>query len=192
MTASNGNIFRVTGPLRGETTGHRWIPLTKASDAELWWSAPEHTVEQTIETVVIWDAIALIMTSLWWNIRLLSKVLISLSRYPSCNDWPWSCYYAHGWWRCPYTTLPGCIHFATVYGRLVNRFYSPHMWIISNYLNGFSAVTSMLWECPCTWFVSIGCYQLKLSFELTVELTSFGTPHCSIDVTVVHVLSVKW
>ena len=28
ITASNGNIFRVTGPLRGELTGHRWIPLT--------------------------------------------------------------------------------------------------------------------------------------------------------------------
>ena len=32
MTSSNGNIFRVTGPLFGEFTGHRWIPLTKASD----------------------------------------------------------------------------------------------------------------------------------------------------------------
>ena len=31
-------------PFGGELTGHRWIPLTKASDAELWcflWSAPE-------------------------------------------------------------------------------------------------------------------------------------------------------
>ena len=37
MTSSNGNIFRVTGPLWGESTGDRWIPLTKASDAELWW-----------------------------------------------------------------------------------------------------------------------------------------------------------
>ena len=35
MTSSNGNIFRVTGHLCGEFTGHRWIPLTKASDAEL-------------------------------------------------------------------------------------------------------------------------------------------------------------
>ena len=26
MTSSNGNIFHVTGPLRGEFTGHRWIP----------------------------------------------------------------------------------------------------------------------------------------------------------------------
>ena len=43
MTSSNGNIFRVTGPLWGESTGHRWIPLTKASATELWyflWSTP--------------------------------------------------------------------------------------------------------------------------------------------------------
>ena len=34
----------VTGPLCGEFTGHRWIPLTNAGDAGLWcflWSAPE-------------------------------------------------------------------------------------------------------------------------------------------------------
>ena len=67
MTSLNRNIFRVTGPLWGESTGHRWIPLTKASDAELWcflWSAPEQTVKQTNEMPVIWDAIALIVTSL--------------------------------------------------------------------------------------------------------------------------------
>ena len=43
-TSSNGNSVRVTGPLCEEFTGHRWIPLTKASDAELWgflWSLPE-------------------------------------------------------------------------------------------------------------------------------------------------------
>ena len=59
--------FRVTGPLWGESTGDRRIPLTKASDAELWcflWSAPEETVEITIEPPVIWDAIALIIASL--------------------------------------------------------------------------------------------------------------------------------
>ena len=44
MTSSNENIFRVTGHLCVEFTGHRWIPHTKASDAERWcslWSAPE-------------------------------------------------------------------------------------------------------------------------------------------------------
>ena len=35
MTSSNGKIFRVTGPLCGEITGHLWFPHTKASDAEL-------------------------------------------------------------------------------------------------------------------------------------------------------------
>ena len=67
MTSSNKNIVRVTGTLCGEFTGHRWIPLTKASCAELWCfflSVPEPTVEQTSETPVIWDAIALIMASL--------------------------------------------------------------------------------------------------------------------------------
>ena len=54
MKSANGNIFRVTGPLRGESTGHWWIPPTKASDAELW-AAPGQTIEQTIETPVIWD-----------------------------------------------------------------------------------------------------------------------------------------
>ena len=36
MTSSNGNISRITGHLCGEFTGPRWIPHTKASDAELW------------------------------------------------------------------------------------------------------------------------------------------------------------
>ena len=67
MTPSNQNIFRVIGPLWGESTGHRRIPLTNASDAELrcfLWSAPEQTFKETMETPLILDAIALIMTSL--------------------------------------------------------------------------------------------------------------------------------
>ena len=35
MTSSNRNICRVTGPLCGEFTGLRWIPRTKAGDAEM-------------------------------------------------------------------------------------------------------------------------------------------------------------
>ena len=44
MTSSNGNIFRVTFTLWVEFIGDWRIPLTKASDPELWcflWSAPE-------------------------------------------------------------------------------------------------------------------------------------------------------
>ena len=39
MTSPNWNIFRVAGLLCGEFTGHRWIPLTKVSDAE-WFETP--------------------------------------------------------------------------------------------------------------------------------------------------------
>ena len=67
MTSSNGNISCITGPLWWQSTGHRWIPLTKAKNLELWcflWSAPEQAVQQAIETPVIWDAIMIIITSL--------------------------------------------------------------------------------------------------------------------------------
>ena len=37
-TLSNGNIFRFTGPLWGESTGDRWIPLTKPNDRALMFS----------------------------------------------------------------------------------------------------------------------------------------------------------
>ena len=39
ISSSYGNTSFVTGPLLawlGESIGHRWIPLTKANDAELW------------------------------------------------------------------------------------------------------------------------------------------------------------
>ena len=71
MTSSNGSISRRTVPLWKESTGHRWIPIIKATDAELCcflWTAPEQTFEQTIETPVIWFNIALIMTSLYGKI----------------------------------------------------------------------------------------------------------------------------
>ena len=100
MTSSNGNISCVTGPLWGESTGNRWIPLTKASDAELWcflWSVPEQTVEQTIKTPVIWCATALIMEL--WNMSVdrwqkhKSKTLWAASstfRYYLCGRSLWS------------------------------------------------------------------------------------------------------
>ena len=50
-TSSNENIFRITGPLWGESTGHRWISLRTACNVELWcflWSPPEQMIERTI------------------------------------------------------------------------------------------------------------------------------------------------
>ena len=71
MPSSNGNIFHFTGPLCGESTSHRWIPLTVASDVELW-CAPEQMVEQTIAKPLIWDAIMPTMTSLQCSFKALS------------------------------------------------------------------------------------------------------------------------
>ena len=31
ITSSNGKVFYTTGPLWGESTGHRWFPITKGS-----------------------------------------------------------------------------------------------------------------------------------------------------------------
>ena len=67
MLPSSMEAFPPYWPMLGESTGHRWITLTKASDAMFWcfiWSKPEEPVEQSIKTQVIWNAIALIMKSL--------------------------------------------------------------------------------------------------------------------------------
>ena len=55
--------------LYGEFTAHRWIPLTKTSDTELWCfflSAPE----QAIVRLVIWDAIMQIILHVYCLILL--------------------------------------------------------------------------------------------------------------------------
>ena len=89
MKSSNGNIFRVTGPLCGKFTSHRWIPHTKASNTELWWflwSGPEPTVEQAMETPVIWDAIVLIMTSSSWSRKSTGAEQSTIQFL--CQGWP--------------------------------------------------------------------------------------------------------
>ena len=59
--------------------GNPPVTLTKASDVHLWcfrWYTPEQTVVQTIETPVIWDAVELIITSLWWYHAKSSRVVL--------------------------------------------------------------------------------------------------------------------
>ena len=63
MTSWHGIAFYITCTLRGKFAGPRWIPLTKASNMELWCflcCQPEQAVEQTIDLRAIWDAMALI------------------------------------------------------------------------------------------------------------------------------------
>ena len=69
MASSNGSIFRVTGHLCGEFTGHWWLPHTKASDTDLWcflWSAPDKRLSKQS-----WG---------WWFETL------SCSLWGHCND----------------------------------------------------------------------------------------------------------
>ena len=89
MTSSNGNIFRVTGPLCGKFTGHRWIPLTKASDTELrcfLWSVHEQTVEWTIVMPVIWDPSRSLFRHC--NATLSIPTILVASVYPHPWCWP--------------------------------------------------------------------------------------------------------
>ena len=61
MTSSHGNAFHVTGPLWGESIIHRWFPLAKfqwCGTLMFSWYTPEQTVAQTMELLVIWDAMA--------------------------------------------------------------------------------------------------------------------------------------
>ena len=89
MTSLNVNIFCVTG--------HRWVPSAKASDAELRrflssWPVP--TNEQTVETPVIWVAMALIPLWRHCNVRyMLWKHMKDLTTYNIINK----CRYI---WRC--------------------------------------------------------------------------------------------
>ena len=44
LLALQNNVVSSANKIEGEFTGHRWIPLSKARDAELWcflWSAPD-------------------------------------------------------------------------------------------------------------------------------------------------------
>ena len=79
MTSSNGNIFRLTGPLCGRFTGHRWIPRTKAGDGELWcflWSEPKQTFGDLRSHHAHYDAIVMgwlekpALMSLWWRHKM--------------------------------------------------------------------------------------------------------------------------
>ena len=87
--------WKHTGPLRGESTGHRWILLTKTSDAGLWWflwSAPEQTVKQTIETPVFETP----SRSLWHHCNVPSQC--------------WEMMYANTFWCFHRTIWQGLKH----------------------------------------------------------------------------------
>ena len=72
IMTSNGNIFRVTGPLCGEFTGHRWIPaqrpVTQSFDVFFrlclgkqswgwWFETPSRSLWRHCNDSILWDVI---------------------------------------------------------------------------------------------------------------------------------------
>ena len=102
ITSSNGNIFRVDGPLPAESTGHRWIPLTKTSDVELWCFLYLHLNKRLYKesrrrwlrchrahydvTVMDYRCLHLTANSYLVSIRLL-KSCFRLGRHRCPRDW---------------------------------------------------------------------------------------------------------
>ena len=88
VTSSKGKKIRVTGPLRGESTGHRWIPLTKASDAEFWcflWSSLNKRLSKQSKHMCLgchrdhYDAIVML------NSMILQPMEAWIKRTPFCR-----------------------------------------------------------------------------------------------------------
>ena len=88
VTSSNGNIFRVTGLLCGEFTGHRWIappqrPVTRSFDV---------IFDQTMETSVIETP----SRRLWRHYNVLAivggRIIVTPSRWDAEITWKTICH----------------------------------------------------------------------------------------------------
>ena len=61
-------LFRVTGPLWGDSTGHRRIPLTKAKALMVFFlSAPEYTIQQASLFIEKKNTYKLIRSAFYWD-----------------------------------------------------------------------------------------------------------------------------
>ena len=113
MTSSNSNIFRVTGLLWGESTGHRWIPLTKAvtrsfdvffnlrlnkrlskQSRRRWFETPwhslwRHSIGPSPVSTMYWCA-------LWWLPCIFQMPLIDVNS-PPCHKETIYVMFSHSW-----------------------------------------------------------------------------------------------
>ena len=80
-TSSTGNLFRVTVPLWGESTGQRWIPLAKGQLCGIWcflWCSYKQTISRVVGDLRRQDIGLLIVTSLcWWSTPIWCHVINS-------------------------------------------------------------------------------------------------------------------
>ena len=173
MTSSIGYIFCITGLLCGEFTDHRRVPLTKASDAELWcfpWSVPEQMVEQTLK----WSEMP--SCSLWCHCNVLDQYTRSQHGYhqqiSSLHDseydhYRWSIWantatwslllHIHKYYRNVKVTrvqqrsvgykkcTSNCISYSSI-SRADSRF-APIQWETSLQCNAISLISHEMWAC---------------------------------------------
>ena len=82
------NIFRVTGTLWGESTGHQWIPLTKASDTELWCLFDVHMNKRLSKQSRYWS-FEMPWRSLWRHcngrVIITSSLCFSFGKKKQCS-----------------------------------------------------------------------------------------------------------
>ena len=109
MTSSNGDILRDNGPLWGESTGHRWIPLTKASDAGLWffhWSKrlSKQSRRRWFETPsrLLWCDVFQWSCWRYQTTTTYVHVLLNVSEMYSKPDYLRVCYLMPWWRRLPW------------------------------------------------------------------------------------------
>ena len=85
MTSSNGNIFRVTGHLCGEFTGHWWIPHTMAWFVIKFWTSQNTSRLPSLHAPFIKVSISLWLSSnvviyvVSWSCMIDSFVCITLA-----------------------------------------------------------------------------------------------------------------
>ena len=88
VTSSNGTIFRVTDPLCGEFTGHRWIPHTKARDASFDFLIMRPNKRLSRQSLGWWFETP--SRSLWRQCNVqnqhIMRILID-GRFPSLSMW---------------------------------------------------------------------------------------------------------
>ena len=74
MASRYWELFRITGPLIGESTGNLLMPSQKASSGAFVFSLfcyPEQAFQQTLECPVIWEAMTLMLrrpNTHWWRV----------------------------------------------------------------------------------------------------------------------------
>ena len=141
---------------------HRWpvVPLTKASDPELWcfrWSASEQTVEQAIETPVIWGAIVLIMASLYWVLCQFNEWYM----HYLCN-----CLTVYDMWCC-------CLCLLNLNSSPQCRIYASVNWVSICSVNGLPPTRRQAIIWTNAEILLIGPLGIKIS-EILIETLTFS------------------